>query len=44
MAFAIGAVFAALAAAIGGAFLAPRLMQGPEVAAEEFVDDLAYAD
>jgi EmrB/QacA subfamily drug resistance transporter len=44
VAFAIGAVFAALAAAIGGAFLAPRPMQTPEASAEDSAEELAFAD
>jgi MFS family permease len=35
VAFAIGAVFAAVAAAVGGAFLRPRPMQPPPEASDE---------
>ena len=40
----IGAVFAVLAAAIGGLFLAPKPMHAPEAATDENVEEFALAD
>jgi EmrB/QacA subfamily drug resistance transporter len=41
VAFAIGAVFAAFAAVVGGTLLRPRPMHAPEAASDDSVDDLA---